>query len=366
MNRIPCSAILLLLVGCVGCSSLGFSSYPVAHVLTEQTEAVLAASPTMAPAPRELAMEVLPVYYLQPGDELLIELIDGATEIRLPADQQVAADGSLDLGESGRVVVAARTLEQAEQLIQQTIEAAADADGAVNVRLIQPVLRYYVIGEVNSPGAYPLTGHESVLDGIMAAGGLTSRASACDLLLARPTDPCSCRVTLPVCYRAITQLGDTTTNYQLKPGDRIFVGRQSFCEELLACCSQKTCDRCCRKQTACCDPQVATFAAPSFLDPAIKRIWPPPEMIGSPSDTDEESTRSEQPSRLPDVQVRPWSEPDPQQSSPTERRSTPPSQPPAPSTQPTQPEPSEPAVPSRLDGELDFDQPLIEGGNGAS
>ena len=35
--------------------------------------------------------------------------------------------------------------------------------------------------------------------------------------------PDGCRVVLPICYDNIVQLGDTSTNYQLAPGDRIFV-----------------------------------------------------------------------------------------------------------------------------------------------
>ncbi len=242
--------------------------------MTEQTKEVLATSPQRPAVTRELAKQVLPSHYLQPGDELLVEAINGESEIRIPADQQVAADGSLDLGKFGRVVVASLTLEQAERLIFEAIAAAESVEVSVNVRLIQPIHRYYVVGEVNSPGAYPLSGYETVLDGIMAAGGLTSRASACDTLLARPTDPCSCRVTLPVCYRAITQLGDTTTNYQLRPGDRIFVGRQSFKEELLACCGEHTCDRCGGRQTACCDPLVADRDVPEFVAPSTVSIVP--------------------------------------------------------------------------------------------
>ncbi len=103
----------------------------------------------------------------------------------------------------------------------------------INVQLLEPVHRYYVLGEVNSPGSYPLDGHENVLDGILAAGGLTTAAAPCKILLARPTLSSSCRVTLPVCYREITQLGDTTTNYQIQPGDRIFVASRTWCEELM-------------------------------------------------------------------------------------------------------------------------------------
>ena len=165
------------------------------------------------------------------------------------------------------------TLEQAEDAVQRIIAEESKVSVRVNVRLIQPIARYYVVGEVNSPGAYPLTGHETVLDAIMEAGGLTSRASACDLLLARPTSPCSCRVTLPVCYRSITQLGDTTTNYHLQPGDRIFASRQSLHEELFAFVhGGKTCDRCCQQQRACCDPRSATIQTPEFVHSGVEAI----------------------------------------------------------------------------------------------
>ncbi|KAA5545601.1 sugar transporter [Roseiconus nitratireducens] len=245
--------------------------------MTDDTKEVLAQTSVRGPLARELSKEVRPAHYLQPGDELLIELADFDSDVRLPADQQVMADGTIDLAEFGRVVVASLTLEQAEAAVQRAIAAVEKEAVAVNVRLIQPIHRYYVIGEVNSPGAYPLAGHETVLDAILEAGGLTARASACDLLLARPTQPCSCRVTLPVCYRAITQLGDTTTNYHLQPGDRIFVGRQSFCEEMLAYCKgSQTCERCCSRQVACRDPRVGDQTQPNFVPPPVERIIPEP------------------------------------------------------------------------------------------
>jgi protein involved in polysaccharide export with SLBB domain len=240
--------------------------------MTAQTKQVLDASAEHSVGvPRELGKQVLQIHYLEPGDELLIESNDIESQVRIPADQQVLADGTVDLGKYGRVKVAGLTIEQSEALIQSAIATSEERPAGINVRLIQSVQNFYVIGEVNSPGAYPLVGHETVLDGIVAAGGLTLRASACDLLLARPTDPCSCRVTLPVCYRAITQLGDTTTNYQLKPGDRIFVGRQSLWEELMQCCfCQKSCHRCCQQQRACCDPLVADTESPRFASPTLQ------------------------------------------------------------------------------------------------
>ena len=52
---------------------------------------------------------------------------------------------------------------------------------------------YYVLGEVNAPGAFPITGSETVLDAIIAAGGLTSKGSEQNIILSRPSTPDGCR-----------------------------------------------------------------------------------------------------------------------------------------------------------------------------
>jgi hypothetical protein len=49
--------------------------------------------------------------------------------------------------------------------------------------------------------------------------------------------------------------GDTHTNYQLLPGDRIVVGSRTLCEELAFWKQSTECDRCCRAQCKERDPQ---------------------------------------------------------------------------------------------------------------
>jgi len=48
-----------------------------------------------------------------------------------------------------------------------------------------------------------------------------------------------------VCYSDIVQLADTTTNYQLMPGDRLFVPGRGFFEDILPAGTRKprTCMR---------------------------------------------------------------------------------------------------------------------------
>ena len=110
---------------------------------------------------------------------------------------------------------------------------------------------FYVLGEVNAPRAYPLAGRETVLDGILTAGGLTRQADMNRVILSRPTSPDGCRVVLPVCYNQIVQLGDTATNYQLQPGDRIYVPSQpafaGFCKKR----KQGDCGPCKGPQVSC-------------------------------------------------------------------------------------------------------------------
>ncbi|CAD71731.1 MAG TPA: sugar transporter [Rhodopirellula baltica] len=300
---------ILFTLGCLlaltstGCSTLGLSLYPSGATLTSEAKEVLDASRIPGGIARENAKQVLPPRALQPGDALLIEPINLERDLRLPADQVVLADGTLDLGPYGRVIVAGRDLEQAESLIEQQIAhqirqqesdckqftseqgsesnrpepLPEDCDSiAVNVRLLEPVDRFYVLGEVNAPGAYPLSGSETVLDAIVSAGGLTSSANPCQILLARPTDPCECRVTLPVCYREIVQMGNTATNYQMQPGDRVFVASRSCLDELMFWRGSRPCERCSGCNRACRNPEYVT-AKPMAM---VHNAMIPPGSVG--------------------------------------------------------------------------------------
>ena len=253
----------------LGCSSSGgtFTLFPTGDYLTRDAKFVRTAVPRSIPAARELQKMVLPAYMVQPGDQLLVEPINLDSPLRFPADQTVMPDGTIDLGRFGRLVVAGKTIEEIELDVSAAIRAIEPAADAINVRLVNPQSAvYYVLGEVNSPGSFPLVGRETVLDGILAAGGLSDRASPCNLILSRPTLPDGCRIVIPICYRQITQLGDTSTNFQIMPGDRIFVATRTLCESLLPC--RRSCQLCQGSQCPCPPgsavfPAVTTYGQPS-------------------------------------------------------------------------------------------------------
>ncbi|HET6881580.1 MAG TPA: polysaccharide biosynthesis/export family protein [Pirellulales bacterium] len=243
--------LLLAALSLTGCSS-GFTLFPSGNFLLRSTKELSRKVPANAVVPRELDKTVLSAYILQPGDVLLVEPVQLDSPLRFPADQTVLPDGSIDLGRFGRLIVAGRTLEQIESDVTAAVKALEKEGGAVNVRLVDPQSAvYYVLGEVSSPGSYPFIGRETVLDAILAAGGLTDKASPCNIILSRPSTPCGCRTVIPICYNNIVQQGDTTTNYQVMPGDRIFVATRTLWETLFPVYNCHDCPNCRGKQCPC-------------------------------------------------------------------------------------------------------------------
>ena len=68
--------------------------------------------------PRELNKTTIAEYRVEPGDGLLILPHDLESKIRLPADQTVLADGTIDLGKYGRLYVAGKSVAEIEKLVQ--------------------------------------------------------------------------------------------------------------------------------------------------------------------------------------------------------------------------------------------------------
>ncbi|HEY2785844.1 MAG TPA: polysaccharide biosynthesis/export family protein [Fimbriiglobus sp.] len=141
----------------------------------------------------------------------------------------VRPDGTVSLGTYGKVYVAGMTLEQVKAAIEAQLgkvlyRPEVDVDVfAYNSKF------YYVITDFAGNGEQvvkvPCTGNETVLDAIANIGGL-SAVSSKNLWVARPAPAGSVDQILPVDWKGITRRGHTRTNYQILPGDRVFVMSQ--------------------------------------------------------------------------------------------------------------------------------------------
>lgn len=229
------ATLLTVTAGCTSGPGRGFSFLPPqGHKLTESAKAVRDANTHALMVPRELEKQPLPEYIVEPGDVLLIQPADLDSPARgIPADQPVLPDGTINLGRYGHLQVMGKTVPEIEGLVRQAVRVQTKDAGFINVRLTSRQSKaYYVIGEVNSPGRFVLSGNETVLDALLQAGGLTDKASRDNIILSRPSKPNCPRIVLPVCWKHIVQVGDTTTNYQIAPGDRIYVPGRSFLSTL--------------------------------------------------------------------------------------------------------------------------------------
>jgi protein involved in polysaccharide export with SLBB domain len=282
--------LLLFFASCSissGCSNiLGLS--PTTNRLTDQAKALRSAYPEPLQLPRELDKRIALPYIVEPGDVLLVQPVNLDSPVRLPGDQTVLPDGTIQLGRYGQIIVAGKTIAQIETEVRAQILAQEKEAGPITVRLVTRVSKvYYVLGEVNAPGAFPLQGRETVLDAILAAGGLNDKASRKFITLSRPTPPDGCRVVLPVCYNEIVQIGDTSTNYQIANGDRIFVPTRGHDD----CGKKKVCPPCGRPQVPCPPPEGCPHGPP-VAGPAPAPFTPFQPLPGPPLQSVPESPQS--------------------------------------------------------------------------
>src|SRR5437762_12247730 len=147
----------MMLTGCSALvPSLSTTSGDKQLLLSEARE-IRDSVPQPAPVPRELTKAVLPVYIVEPGDVLLVTPADLDSPVRLPSDQTVLPDGRIDLGKYGRLQVAGLTVDVIEQEVQALVKAKTPEAEQINVRLVGRQSKvYYVLGQVNAPGSFPV------------------------------------------------------------------------------------------------------------------------------------------------------------------------------------------------------------------
>ena len=156
-----------------------------------------------------------------------LSVLQSAAKQQIAGEHLVGPDGTVNLGTYGRVYVTGQTVEQARARIEahlsqflQQPEVAVDVVG-YNSKV------YYIISEGAGFGdavtRMPVTGNETVLDAIASVNGLT-QVSSKKIWISRPSPyEMGKDQILPVDWVGVTKGASTATNYQIMPGDRIFV-----------------------------------------------------------------------------------------------------------------------------------------------
>lgn len=144
----------------------------------------------------------------------------------------VRPDGTVGLGIYGQVHVAGMTLLEIRQAVESHLSQYL-AEPMVSVDVVAYNSKVYYI--VMDGGGYgeqivrlPCTGNETVLDAVAKIDGLP-QVSSKRIWIARPCleDVRKSKI-ISVNWQAVTADGIATTNYQIMPGDRIYIQADSL------------------------------------------------------------------------------------------------------------------------------------------
>jgi polysaccharide export outer membrane protein len=164
------------------------------------------------------------------GLRVSVTLIQFAGLQTVAGQHLVISDGTVTLGSYGSVYVAGMTLEQAKGAIEAHLSQFLERpEVSVDVAAFNSQ-KYYIITSGAGLGdgvvSFPITGNETVLDAIAQINGLT-QVSSKKIWIARP-QPHGPPLILKFDWQDVTAKGLAETNYQLLPGDKIYVAEDKL------------------------------------------------------------------------------------------------------------------------------------------
>ena len=160
-----------------------------------------------------------------------VTLADTAAKQQIAGQHLVGPDGTVTLGSYGSVPVVGMTIAQAKEAIEQYLGRYLESpEISLDVFAYNSKVYYIVTqGAGMGDGVYrfPITGNETVLDAISQINGL-QQVSSKKIWIARPTDEPGKVQVLPVKWEDITAQAAAGTNYQILPGDRVFIAEDKL------------------------------------------------------------------------------------------------------------------------------------------
>jgi polysaccharide export outer membrane protein len=177
------------------------------------------------PAAAQAAMDVSK-YVIGPGDQLQISVWKNP---ELSTAVPVRPDGRISTPLVTDVVAAGRTPEELGHDIEARLKKYV-SDPIVTVIVSSFVGPYSqqvrIVGEASQPKALPYLAHMTVLDAMIASGGLTPFASGNRAKLIRKVNGKDVSTTLRL--SDLLKDGDLSANTELQPGDTIIIPQSFF------------------------------------------------------------------------------------------------------------------------------------------
>ena len=129
----------------------------------------------------------------------------------------VRPDGKVSVPLVGEIQAAGLTPEQLSESIAASLERVmVHPEVTVGVEKVNSK-KYYIQGEVNKPGSYPLVIPTTILEALVNAGGFREFANTKKIVILRGSER------LKFNYHQVTHGKNMAQNILLKPGDQIIV-----------------------------------------------------------------------------------------------------------------------------------------------
>lgn len=164
-------------------------------------------------------------YILHPPDEIQIHCSE-ATQID-GQSQQIRPDGRISFEGVGELYAAGKTPAQIANEIREKLLDLYQLEGnqPVDVRVVAfRSKRYYVLGQVGSPGPQVYTGRDTILGALALAGSPTVMAWGDRIQVIRPSAVGNVKPKIfEFKYDRAAAHGDASKDVLLQPGDVIYV-----------------------------------------------------------------------------------------------------------------------------------------------
>jgi polysaccharide export outer membrane protein len=157
-------------------------------------------------------------YLLRPGDILVVSVWK---ETDMQGEVLIRPDGGISFALAGELQAAGHTVDELTKMLETRVRKyIPDAVVTVSVKTVLGN-RVYVIGKVNRPGDFPLSGPIDVMQALSLAGGATPFANTNGIRVLRRTG--AGQVSIPFRYGDIEHGRKLDQNILLQSGDTVVV-----------------------------------------------------------------------------------------------------------------------------------------------
>jgi protein involved in polysaccharide export with SLBB domain len=163
----------------------------------------------------ETDIPVPPDYVVGPGDELRVQLF-GNTNRTLTLT--VGRNGAVNLPEIGPIAVAGQKFSAAKEAIESRVSSQMIGVRAHVEMGETRAIRIFLLGEVEMPGSYTVSGLATITNALFAGGGITRLGSLRNVQLKR-----NGQLVRTLDLYDLLLRGDTSDDARLLPGDVVFI-----------------------------------------------------------------------------------------------------------------------------------------------